>query len=288
MFRVKILSVLEDHQNEANLKIVNLYYYFKLGDECMGKLVGKIALVTGASRGIGRSIALRLAQEGAFVAVHYGKGQMEAGAVVRQIEQVGGRACAIGADLSTLEGIHDLFTKLDNRVLEHSGSNQIDILVNNAGIGQIVTLEETTEESFEEVMKINVKAPLFVTKQALPRLKDGGSIINISSFVTRVASPSVFAYSMSKGAIDTLTRLLAKQLGSRHITVNAIQPGIINTEMNAETLQHPDGQKYAADLSIFKRWGEPEDVADIAAFLASSDSRWITGQLLDASGGSHL
>lgn len=261
---------------------------FKQGDGRMEKLVGKIALVTGASRGIGRSIALRLAQEGAFVAVHYGKKQKEAEVVVRQIEQAGGRACAIGADLSTLEGIHELFMKLDNRVLEHTGSKQIDILVNNAGIGQIVTLEETTEESFEEIMKINVKAPLFVTKQALPRLKDGGSIINISSFVTRVASPSVFAYSMSKGAIDTLTRLLAKQLGSRHIKVNAIQPGIINTEMNAETLQHPDGQKYAAGLSTFKRWGEPEDVADIAVFLASSDSRWITGQLLDASGGSHL
>lgn len=137
-------------------------------------------------------------------------------------------------------------------------------------------------------MKVNVKAQLFVTQQALPRLKDGGRIINISSFVTRVASPSVFAYSMSKGAIDTFTHLLAKQLGSRNITVNAIQPGIINTEMNAGTLQDPNGQKYAAGLSTFNRWGEPEDVADIVAFLASSDSRWVTGQLLDASGGSHL
>ncbi|GMX65323.1 SDR family oxidoreductase [Paenibacillus elgii] len=254
----------------------------------MNRLEGKVALVTGASRGIGRSIALRLAQEGAFVAVHYGKRQNEAEAVVRQIEQSGGCACAIGADLNALDGVHELFAALDDALEKYTGGSEFDILVNNAGIGQIVSLDEATEQSFDEVMTINVKAPLFVTQQALLRLKEGGSIINISSFVTRVASPSVFAYSMSKGAIDTFTRLLAKQLGGRNITVNAIQPGIINTEMNAGTLQNPDGQRYAAGLSTFNRWGEPEDVADVAAFLASTDSRWVTGQLLDVSGGSHL
>lgn len=254
----------------------------------MSRLDSKIALVTGASRGIGRSIALRLAQEGAYVAVHYGRRRNEAEAVVRQIEQGGGSACAIGADLSKQEGIGELYAALDRVIREHSDGSGFDILVNNAGIGQIISLEETTEESFDEVMKINVKAPLFVTREALPRLKEGGRIINISSFVTRVASPSVFTYSMTKGAIDTFTLLLAKQLGSRNITVNAIQPGIINTEMNAGTLQDPHGQKYATGLSAFNRWGEPEDIADVAAFLASSDSRWVTGQLLEASGGSCL
>ncbi|MGE6229982.1 SDR family oxidoreductase [Paenibacillus chitinolyticus] len=254
----------------------------------MRKLEGKVALVTGASRGIGRGIALRLAREGAFVAVHYGQRRNEAEAVVRQIGQSGGNACAIGADLSTLGGIERLFTALDEAIREHTGGSGFDILVNNAGIGQILSLEETTEASFDEVMKINVKAPLFVTQQALPRLKDEGRIINVSSFVTRVASPSVFTYSLSKGAIDTFTLLLTKQLGSRKITVNAIQPGIINTEMNAGTLQDPNGQKNAAGLSVFKRWGEPDDIADVAAFLASPDSRWVTGQLIDASGGSHL
>ncbi|MNC21571.1 3-oxoacyl-[acyl-carrier-protein] reductase FabG [compost metagenome] len=254
----------------------------------MSMLEGKLALVTGASRGIGRSIALRLAQEGAYVVVHYGNRRTEAEAVVDQIVQSGGKACVIGADLSSFEGIHGLFAELDDVIREYTDGSGFDILVNNAGIGQIVSLEETTEETFDEVMKINVKAPLFVTQQALPRLKDGGRIINISSFVTRVASPSVFSYSMSKGAIDTFTQLLAKQLGSRNITVNAIQPGIINTEMNAGTLQNPQGQQYAAGLSVFNRWGEPEDIADIAAFFASGDSRWVTGQLLDASGGSHL
>ncbi len=254
----------------------------------MNRLSGKVALVTGASRGIGRGIALRLAQEGAIVAVHFGSRKNEAEMVVKQIEQQGGTAFAVGADLSSGSGIQQFFAGLDEALKQRTGDNRFDILVNNAGIGQMTTIEEATEESFDEVMNINVKAPFFVTRQALSRLRDGGRIINISSFVTRVASPSVFAYSMSKGAIDTFTHVLAQQLGSRQITVNAIQPGIINTEMNAETLQNTSGQQAAAALSTFKRWGEPEDVADIAAFLASSDSRWITGQCIDASGGSRL
>ncbi|MMZ50486.1 3-oxoacyl-[acyl-carrier-protein] reductase FabG [compost metagenome] len=204
----------------------------------MSKLKGQIALVTGASRGIGRGIALRLAREGAIVAVHYGRRHKEADEVVHQIEQLGGAAFTISADFSALNGVYDLYAKLDKALRERTGDNRFNILVNNAGMGQIVPLEETTEESFDEVMNMNVKAPLFVTQQALPRLKNGGRIIN--------------------------------------------------TEMNSGTLQDPNGQKFAAGLSTFKRWGEPEDVADIAAFLASSDSRWITGQLIDASGGSHL
>ena len=254
----------------------------------MGRLKGKVALVTGASRGIGRGIALRLAEEGAVVAVHYGRRHHEAAEVVQQIEQNGGSAFTIGADLSSINGINNLYDKLDDILRERTGDHGFDILVNNAGIGQILTMEEATEDSFDEVMNMNVKGPFFITQQALPRLKDGGRIINISSFVTRVASPGVFTYSMSKGAIDTLTLALAKQLGSRKITVNAIQPGFINTEMNAGTLQDLGGQKYAAGLSTFNRWGEPEDIADIAAFLASEDSRWVTGQCIDASGGSHL
>ncbi|NQF13565.1 SDR family oxidoreductase [Brevibacillus sp. HB1.3] len=255
----------------------------------MSNLKEKIAVVTGASRGIGRGIALRLARDGALVVVHYGRRREEAEAVVREIERAGGQAFAIGTDLRTLDGIRDFYAALDEALQKRTEDHRFDILVNNAGIGQILTLEEATEESFDEVMNINVKAPFFMIQQALPRLREEGRIINLSSFVTRAASPSVFTYSISKGAVNTLTLALAKQLGSRHITVNAILPGIINTEMNAGTLQNnPDGQKYAAGLSTFNRWGEPDDVADIASFLASSDSRWVTGQLIDASGGSHL
>ncbi|MBY7121130.1 SDR family oxidoreductase [Bacillus sp. FSL M8-0063] len=254
----------------------------------MNKLKGKVALVTGASRGIGRSIALHLAQAGALVVVHYSKRKEEAESIVDKIKQDGGAAFAISADLSTFNGINNLYLMMDQSLQKHIGNTTFDILVNNAGIGQILTLEESTEESFDEVMNINVKAPFFIIQKALPRLKDGGRIINISSFVTRVATPSVFAYSISKGAINTLTHTLAQQLGARGITVNAILPGIINTEMNAETLRNKDGQKYAVGLSTFNRWGEPNDIADIVGFLSSSDSRWITGELIDASGGSCL
>ncbi|EEM80531.1 MULTISPECIES: SDR family NAD(P)-dependent oxidoreductase [Bacillus cereus group] len=254
----------------------------------MNKLKGKIALVTGSSRGIGRSIALHLAQAGALVVVHYSKRKEEAESVVDKIKQDGGSAFAISADLSTFNGINKLYSMMDQSLQKYIGDTTFDILVNNAGIGQILTLEESTEGSFNEVMNINVKASFFIIQKALPRLKDGGRIINISSFVTRVATPSVFAYSISKWAINTLTHTLAQQLDARGITVNAILPGIINTKMNAETLGNRDGQKYAAGLSTFNRWGEPNDIADIVGFLSSSDSRWITGELIDAIGGSCL
>lgn len=254
----------------------------------MSKLKGKIALITGASRGIGRGIALRFAQDGAVVAVHYNKSHHAAEEVVHEIQHNGGSAFTIGADLNVVKGVHELFSALDIALTERNGANSFDILVNNAGIGQAATIEETTEESLNEVMNIHVKAPLFLIQQALSRLRDEGRIINISSAVTRIALPNLLGYSVSKGALNTLTYVLAQHLGSRNITVNAILPGIINTEMNAATLQDPNGQKFAAGLSTFGRWGQPEDVSDIAAFLASSDSRWITGQLIDASGGSHL
>lgn len=254
----------------------------------MSKLAGKIALVTGASRGIGRGIALRLAREGALVGVHYGTRQQEAEDVVRTIEANGGAAFAIGADLSTLDGIHVLYATLDDVLQSRTGEKRFDILVNNAGIGQMATLEETTEQSFDEVMHLHVKAPLFLIQQALPRMRDEGRIINTSSAVTRIAFPNLLGYSISKGALNTLTFVLAQHLGGRRITVNAILPGIIDTEMNAGTLQDAGGRQFAAGLSAFGRWGQPEDVADIAAFLASPDSRWVTGQLIDASGGSRL
>ncbi|KIL42221.1 short-chain dehydrogenase [Gordoniibacillus kamchatkensis] len=254
----------------------------------MSKLKGKVALVTGASRGIGRAIARRLAQDGALVAVHYGANRGAAEETVRSVENSGGEAFAIGAELAAPSGVQALFEILDAELRQRTGGTGFDILVNNAGIGQYSTIEDITEDSFNEVMAINVKAPLFLIQQALRRMRDGGRIINISSATTRIAFPNVLAYSMTKGAVNTLTLTLAKQLGARGITVNAILPGIIDTDMNAATLQDPEGRKFAAGLSVFGRWGETGDVADIAAFLASPDSRWMTGQLLDASGGTAL
>lgn len=254
----------------------------------MSKLEGKIALVTGASRGIGRATALRLAQDGALVAIHYGKNRDAAEEVVHEIERIGGTAFTIGADLRSSNSIQALYEALDAALKERTGDTHFDILVNNAGIALSASIEETTEQTFDEVMAVNVKAPFFLIQQALLRLRDGGRIINLASATTRISLPALPAYSMSKGAINTLTLSLSNQLGPRGITINAILPGFVETDMNAETLQYPEGRKFGADFSIFGRWGQPEDVADIAAFLASPDSRWVTGQLIDASGGSHL
>lgn len=254
----------------------------------MSKLKGKVALVTGASRGIGRAIATRLAQEGALVAVHYGKNRDAAEEVVRDIDRNGGSAFTIGRELGSSESIMSLYQALDEALLERRGDTQFDILVNNAGIALSAPIEDTTEEAYDEIMTINVKTPFFLIQQSLRRLRDEGRIINISSAITRISLPAIPVYSMTKGAINTLTLALSNQLGPRGITINAIQPGFVATDMNAAMLQDPAGHKFGADFSTFGRWGQPEDVADVAAFLASADSRWVTGQLIDASGGSHL
>ncbi|GIP13948.1 MULTISPECIES: SDR family oxidoreductase [Paenibacillus] len=254
----------------------------------MGKLTGKAALVTGAGRGIGRAIAIRVGQEGALVAVHYGQSREAAEEVVRAIEQSGGTAFAIGQKFSDAGSVGAFYEALDEALKTRTYDTRFDILVNNAGIASTLPIEETTEEVFDELMDINVKVPFFLVKQALPRLRDEGRIINLSSAVTRISLPGVAAYSMTKGAINALTLSLSAQLGPRRITINAIQPGFVETEMNAPMLQDPDSRQFGADYSIFGRWGQPQDVADIAAFLSSEDSRWITGQLIDASGGSHL
>ncbi len=254
----------------------------------MKSLHGKIALVTGASRGIGRSIALRLAKEGALVAVHYGSNREGAESVVREIERNGGRSFAIGAKFDSYESVMTFYHSFDQALEQRNGNSNFDILVNNAGTSLSAAIEDTTEESFDEVMKINVKMPFFLVQQALSRLKDEGRIINISSAVTRISLPTIPVYSMSKAAIDSLTLALSTQVAARNITINAIQPGFVATDMNAAMLNDPDMYNFGAGFSVFGRWGQPEDIADVAAFLASPDSRWVTGQYIDASGGSHL
>lgn len=254
----------------------------------MRGLSGKTALVTGGSRGIGKGIALRLAEEGALVVVHYGNNSEAATDVVRTIEDKGGRAIAIGANLSSVAGVTSLIQSLKEELTRVTGEDKFDILINNAGIGTSNTLEETTEESFDEIFAVNVKAPFFLVQQALPLLRAEGRIVNISSGVTRIAFPHIMAYNLTKGAINTFTLHLAQLLGPRQITVNAVLPGIVDTDVNAPWLHTPEGQKQAIGMSALGRVGQPSDIADVTAFLASSDSRWITGQLIDATGGSHL
>ncbi|WP_309119409.1 SDR family oxidoreductase [Paenibacillus sp.] len=254
----------------------------------MGKLVNKVAIVTGGSRGIGRAIAQRLGREGATVVVHYAANRSAAEEVVGEIIGGGGSAFSLGSDLGTLDGIHTFYAGLERELATRFGTAGFDILVNNAGTGLAAAIEDTKEEDFDSLMSLNVKAPFFMIQQALPHLRNDGRIIQISSAVTRMSLPAIPAYSMSKAAVNGLTLSLAKQLGPRGITINAIAPGFVATDMNAGMLQDPGSRRFGADFSIFGRWGEPQDIADIAAFLASPEGGWITGQILDASGGSHL
>jgi NAD(P)-dependent dehydrogenase (short-subunit alcohol dehydrogenase family) len=254
----------------------------------MNKLRNKVALVTGASRGIGRAIARRLGEEGATIAVHYFSNQAAAEETVAEIERAGGIGFTVSADLGSAEGIRTLYSELDRELSERFGDTGIDILVNNAGAAHVAAIEDTKEHAFDQLMALNVKAPFFIIQEALSRLRNEGRIIQLSSAVARISLPVIPAYSMTKGAINALTLSLANQLGPQGITINAIAPGYVATDMNAGMLQDPESRKAGADFSIFGRWGEPEDIADIAAFLASPDSRWITGQIIDASGGSHL
>lgn len=253
----------------------------------MLRLKGKTALVTGGSRGIGKATCLRLADEGAFVLVHYNQNKTEAESTLKRITQEGGAGALIKSNFLADNGLELFFQQADAHLRETT-SGKIDILVNNAGIGCIQTIEDMTEKQFDELFTINVKAPFFVTQHALSRLADGGRVINISSLVTRMASPAVGAYSMTKGAVNTMTLWLAKQLGPRKITVNSVAPGVINTQMNEYYLNNVQSRQYMESLSTFGRVGEPNDVADVIAFLASDESRWISGQCIEVSGGSFL
>lgn len=248
----------------------------------------KIALVTGASRGIGRAIAIALGEAGIAVAVHYNNSADSAVETVKLIQEKGAIAFTVQGDISTLTGIEKLYQELDNQLTKQFGDNKFDILVNNAGALAIATIEETDEKTFDEIVAVNMKAPFFITQKAIPRLRDGGRIINISSSVTRIAVPFYAIYAPTKGALNTLTILLAKQLGERGITVNAIEPGLTQTDIIKKLPNYSELVKSVVSTTALGRLGQPQDIADIAAFLASDKSRWITGQIIDAGGGLHL
>lgn len=250
----------------------------------MGALTGKTALVTGASRGIGRGIAERLGRDGARVAVHYNGNEQAAKEVVAAIEAEGGSAFAIRAELGVPEDAATLWSAFD------AHADGVDILVNNAGIDGIrEPIEGTDEAAYDRVFAVNAKAPFFVTKLGLDRMRDGGRIVNLSTGLTHGAHmPQLIAYTMTKGAIDAFTSVLAKQVGARGITVNAVAPGIIDTDMNAGFLNNAETVAAVAAMSPLKKLGQSADVADIVGFLASGDARWVTGQWIDATGGGLL
>lgn len=254
----------------------------------MGKLTGKTALVTGASRGIGRGIALRLATEGALVAVHYGQSDAAALQTIEQIRTCGGKAFGVHAQLGVPGDAAELWAGFDAGLHAHGAPPGLDVLVNNAANGGSERIENVTPEQFDQLFAINVKAPFFIVQQGLGRIRDGGRIINISSGVTRIAYPETIAYSMTKGALNTFNLTLAKDLGARGITVNAVAPGITEAGTNARLREDPQALARAAGYSAFNRIGQPDDIADVVAFVASADARWITGQILDATGGALL
>ena len=264
-----------------------------------GELAGRVALVTGASRGIGRAIALRLAEAGAAVAVHYGNSAAAAEATVAAIRATGGTAHAVRADLSPSLGdanaggdaqaggqdaaIAGLFAAIDRLWPEG-----IDILVNNAGIGMMAALAETDAACFDRQFAINVRAPFFITRAAAARLRDGGRIVTISSMVALAAYPSCIAYAMTKASMNSFTRSLAAELGARGITVNAVAPGATATDFIADLAQNREVMAALKAGAALGRIGEAGDIAEVVAFLASPAGGWITGQVLQASGGMHL
>ncbi|MFI6602226.1 SDR family NAD(P)-dependent oxidoreductase [Nonomuraea sp. NPDC050536] len=243
----------------------------------------KTALVTGAGRGIGRATALRLGADGFRVAVNYARDAESAKQVVQAIEEGGGQAFAIQAELGVEGAVESLATQLEQEV------DRLDVLVNNAGIAEQRRLEEETAEGFDRVFAVNVRDLFFLTQRLLPLIPDGGRIVNLTSGVARIAFPEGIAYAMTKGAVQTFTLALAKQLGPRGITVNNVAPGIIDTPMNAPWLHDsPEVEAYAAGRHALNRIGHPDEIADVVAFAAGDASRFMTGTTIDATGGGNL
>ena len=247
-----------------------------------GELTGKTALVTGAGRGIGRAIAERLATSGALVAILDAEPADDA---IEAIERNGGAAFWVQSKIGEPGSTDAMLAGLDAKLSERGQPSAIDVLVNNIGGGHYRSFEDTDVELLDWTWALNVKVPFLVTQALLPQLNDGGRVINISSAGARLADPDVIAYCMCKAAINNFTLALAKKLGPRGITVNAVCPGTTNNETNAEFFSDPEMVKLVSDDTLLRRVGQPSDIAEVVHALASSAGSWITGQIIEASGG---
>ncbi len=256
----------------------------------VGRFTGKTALVTGAGRNIGAVIAQTLARQGATVAVHYSTSADQAAAVIKTIEDEGGNAFGLRADLGTIGGIDALAAELGAQLhaRRHDG---FDILVNNAAVimegGD--NIHDITEADFDRLIGVNMKAPFFVVQKLAGLLKDGGRVINLSSRPSTVAFPQNITYAMAKAALNSLTKSLARDLGPRGITVNAVGPGVVETDRTVpRMLSTPEQRAAIAAMTALKRVGTADDIADVVAFLASDDARWITGAYIETAGGAGI
>lgn len=241
----------------------------------MASLKGKVAVVTGASRGIGRSIAERLANDGATVVVNYTKSAGEADKVVAGIKTGGGAAMAVQADVSKLEDIRRLFHETNKTF------GRLDILINNAGIFWAKPIIETTEEEYDQMFAVNTKGQFFALQEAAKHMADGGRIVNISTGGTKMAFPGISVYGGSKSALEFFTKVAAKELGAKNITVNTVSPGYTETDM----LSDPQFRTIGAQASPFGRLGTPTDIAQVVSFIVSEEAGWITGDTIQAGGG---
>lgn len=249
----------------------------------------KIALVTGGSRGLGRDMVLNLAKSGNNIIFTYHSNKIEADKVVAEVIAIGQKAIAYQLDASKTNTFDAFVKQVNQHLQEHEGSPNFDFLINNAGIGAYGSVTETTEEIFDSMMNVNFKGVYFLTQKLLPFINDAGRIINISSGLTRVTFPNVSAYASMKGAIETYTKCLAKELGSRKITVNVVAPGAIATDFGGGSNKSDENKRNAvASITALGRVGEPEDIGGAVAFLCTPEAGWMNGQRIELSGGMML
>ena len=250
---------------------------------------GKIALVTGGSRGLGKNMAIALAHQGIHVILTYNSNKQEADKVAAEIETMGQKAWALQLDAGQIHTFDGFFSQIAKQLPEKMGSNKFDFLINNAGTALYAPFAETTEEQFDAAMNIHYKGVFFFTQKALSLMNDGGRIINISSGLARFSMPGSSAYGSMKGAIEVLTRYLAKELGPRGITANVVAPGAIETDFGGGRVRDDQAMNaLVASLTALGRVGLPDDIGGVVAFLCTEAGRWINGQRIEVSGGMNL